>query len=80
MLRRIAETGANDALNRHFDKRRGGGDDDGIPPDLVARIDALEKRAASADVKLDKLADAVNGARVDLGKIEGKLSNLPTTF
>jgi hypothetical protein len=54
-----------------LDRRSGGGDDGGM--ELVARVDAIEKRMGKVEDKLDVVA-------LDIVEIKGRVSQLPTTF
>ena len=54
-----------------LDRRAGGGDDGGM--ELVARVDAIEKRIGKVEDKLDAVA-------LDIAEIKGRVSQLPTTF
>jgi hypothetical protein len=41
---------------------------------------SLEARVTAVEVRLTRIETAVDGIRLDLAEIKGKLSNLPTTF
>lgn len=50
-----------------------GGDDGGMPPNLDARVKALESRTSEMSVDVKALIREVSG-------IKGKISQMPTTF
>ena len=52
---------------------RDGGDNGGMPPDLDARVKALEARTSEIGVD-------VRAVIKDVAEIKGKISQMPTTF
>src|SRR5204862_6093007 len=61
------------------DEVHGGGD---FPknPSMEARVSALEAGLVRLEVAVDEIRKELQAMRVDLARIEGKMSNLPTTF
>ena len=71
-----------------------GGDNDGMPPDLDARVKALEAKTSEIGVDVRALIKDVAEIKVDVGtvkgdvmavlkdvaEIKGKISQMPTTF
>lgn len=58
-------------------KSGGGG---GTFDDMEPRVAALEATAKKTDEKLDKLLDKLGKIEVDLARLDGKVSTLPTTL
>jgi hypothetical protein len=52
---------------------RGGGHDGGMPPDLNARVKALEAKTNEMSVDMKALV-------TDVSEIKAKISQIPTTF
>lgn len=53
----------------------GGGDDM-----LAHRVDALEKRVGKVEDKIDSLSNRVNDLAVQIARIDGKLTHMPTSL
>jgi len=68
-----ADRRARIATARLFRSDRDGGDNGGMPPDLDARVKALEARASEIGVD-------VRAVIKDVAEIKGKISQMPTTF
>lgn len=52
---------------------RGGGHNGGMPPDIDARVKALESRTSETAIDVKALIR-------DVSEIKGKISQMPTTF
>ncbi len=62
-----------DAVRANLDKRRGGGDDGGMPTDLPLRVGRLETDVAEIKGDVKRLS-------LDMTELKGRLGNMPTTF
>jgi hypothetical protein len=60
-------------LDPHIDRRAGGGDDGGMPPELMVRVDRLE-----SDVK-EIRSDQKTTLR-ELAELKGNVTQLPTVW
>lgn len=65
--------GARIATPRLLRRGRDSGDNGTMPPDLDARVKALEARTAEIGVDIRAVV-------TDVAEIKGKISQMPTTF
>lgn len=74
----LIEGGYSSSVSITVDPSGAGGDDGGMTPEQ--RIEALEKRMGKVEEKLDKIGGDVIDVKVKLAGVEGRLSQMPTTF
>lgn len=71
-------TSLDDERSKRISLKDGGGGDTFDP--MEARVSALEASVKRTDEKLDKLLDKLGKIEVDLARLDGKISTLPTTL
>lgn len=58
----------------------GGGNDDGMPPSLTARVDPLERDVAEIKGDVKTVSGDVRHLAIDTAEIKGRVLSMPTTF